>query len=350
MCSDDLPKVTDQWVTSRKALSAFGQFCLDQEWVFTELPQQFDFGKDGYLDFSKSGKVSGLCIAVQVKGGASFRRVDGFTVSAKSKHRRLWSQSTIPVFCVVWDPDDELYWINVTDLLKREGIDIPITIPHRNRLDEDGLAAFVAAAQTAAEAAPSMVAFGSTDVELQTAAIWDCYGFGRHNPEYLVLLRRVMFHLEPSALELAVDALDTCSLSLDSFKDPTWMTTEQRAIVRQSYRWTVDEAVALLDGVYDDGNGYFGYASFGRNIYWLIVGPEPYSEHFVRLVEAATRRAISEDRLHAAAMGLTLWLYWLGEQGPAALDEMLRHHPKLAQHDEIAMICDMIAVEGKVVL
>ena len=49
-------------------------FCLDQGWVFTETPEQTDFGKDGYLDFSKGGRLTGQCIALQIKGGLSFRR------------------------------------------------------------------------------------------------------------------------------------------------------------------------------------------------------------------------------------------------------------------------------------
>ena len=51
------PIVSDTWVTSQKAVNTFQAFCLDQGWVFTETPEQTDFGKDGYLDFSKDGRL-----------------------------------------------------------------------------------------------------------------------------------------------------------------------------------------------------------------------------------------------------------------------------------------------------
>ena len=344
------PQITDQWVTSRKAILAFEQFCVDQKWVFVEVSEQKDFGKDGYLDFSESGELNGLCIAVQVKGGKSLRRVGDFTFHAKESQRRLWRESTVPVFAVIWDPDDILYWVNLTDILSREGQDAPIKVPRNNRLDEGGLDTFIEAAWVAASTSPPLVALGSTDVELQTAAIWDCYGLGRRDPEYLILLRRVMFRLEPEAIKFAINVLDTCSLNMDNFVDTQWMAQAKRVKVRESFRWTIDEAVALLDQVYDDGNGYFGRASFGSGVYWLIVGTKPNSDHFVKLVEAAVWRAIDEGRLHAAAMGLLLWMFWLGDEGQATLYDVLERYPTLAHHDEIAMLVERVNTYGKIEL
>ena len=79
------PVVPGTWVTSQKAVNAFEAFCLDQGWVFTETPEQTDFGKDGYLDFSKDGRLTGQCIALQIKGGVSFRR--GPLCQTRLRHR-----------------------------------------------------------------------------------------------------------------------------------------------------------------------------------------------------------------------------------------------------------------------
>ena len=36
--------------------------------------QEVDLGKDLYVDITDSGKLTGLCVALQVKGGVSYRR------------------------------------------------------------------------------------------------------------------------------------------------------------------------------------------------------------------------------------------------------------------------------------
>ena len=89
--------MAESWVTSRRAVSAFNAFCLEQGWVFTETPEQTDFGKDGYLDFAYQGHLTGQCIAVQIKGGRSYRSGDGFCISADRRHRTLWMNSSVPV-------------------------------------------------------------------------------------------------------------------------------------------------------------------------------------------------------------------------------------------------------------
>lgn len=57
-------------------------------------------------------------MAIQVKGGLSFRRSSGYGVPIK-QHARDWSESTIPVACVVYDPDlRALYWANASGQLQ----------------------------------------------------------------------------------------------------------------------------------------------------------------------------------------------------------------------------------------
>ena len=98
-------------MTSQEAVNAFEAFCLDQGWVFTETPEQTDFGKDGYLDFSKEGRLTGQCIALQIKGGVSFHRRGSYVIPADRRRRTFWSESSVPVFGIVWDPaDGGLYW------------------------------------------------------------------------------------------------------------------------------------------------------------------------------------------------------------------------------------------------
>jgi hypothetical protein len=192
------------------------------------------------------------------------------------------------------------------------------------------------------------VAFGSDDGELQEAAIYDCYGLGRSDPRYLVLLRRVMFGLLPDVLDTAISVLNTCSLNMDNFLDPKWMSMEERARVRAYFRWTVDEAVQLLERTQDEDG--FSRGSFSSCIYWLLVGPDPQGTHFVELAEAATLRAAASDREHAAKWALVLRVYWAGDQGSRVYDRLVDAEPGLAQSDIARLVASDLAEHGYITL
>jgi hypothetical protein len=70
--------ITQSWRAGREAVAEFGLFCAKQGWIFVEVPEQSDFGKDGYVDLTTpEGEVPGNCFAVQVKGGRSRWRTGG---------------------------------------------------------------------------------------------------------------------------------------------------------------------------------------------------------------------------------------------------------------------------------
>jgi hypothetical protein len=114
-------------------------------------------------------------------------------------------------------------------------------------------------------------AFGSDDADMQEAAAYDCFGLGRAGPKYLVLLRRVMFGLHPTALDRAIMALNYCSHNGDNAYRPNWMSEDNRTAVRKHFTWTIDEAVELLDRTSDEEG--FERGTFASCIYWLIVAP-----------------------------------------------------------------------------
>jgi len=320
--------VPDAWATGRQAVAAFERFCTDHKWVFTELPGQADFGKDGYVDFSNGDRLTGQCIAVQIKGGRSFRRKDGYAVTADSRRRRLWANSTVPVFGIVWDPgNDSLFWINLTKKLRQEGLGTPLLVESNHHL-ADSLDEFIGEVWQSTSGTDLAAALGSDDVELQDIAIEDCWGLARRDPRFLVLVRRSMFGMQPEALDRAIFVLNSCSLNMDNFYDTKWMSMDNRHGVRQTFLWTVDEAVALLDRTQDEDG--FERGSFSSCIYWLLVGPDPQGDHFVSLVEAATLRAAGAGRMHAAAWGLVLRVYWAGSGGASVLDRLLDEEPALA--------------------
>ena len=219
----------------------------------TTTSEQTDFGKGGYLDFSKDGRLTGQCIALQIKGGVSFHRQDGYVIPADRRRHTFWSESSIPVFGIVWDPaGGGLYWTDLTGTLCNEGIDATLQIPATNRIDTGNLDAFLDAMWRSTSGPTVAFAFGSDDADMQEAAAYDCFGLGRADPKYLVLLRRVMFGLHPTALDRAIMALNYCSHNGDNAYRSNWMSEDNRTAVRKHFTWTIDEAVELLDRTSDE--------------------------------------------------------------------------------------------------
>jgi len=344
------PIVSDTWVTSQKAVNTFQAFCLDQGWVFTETPEQTDFGKDGYLDFSKDGRLTGQCIALQVKGGVSFHRRDSYVIPADRRRRTFWRESSIPVFGIVWDPvGGGLYWTDLTGTLRNKGLDATLQIPATNRIDTGDLADFLDAMWRSTTGPSVAHAFGSDDADLQEAAAYDCFGLGRADPTYLVLLRRVMFGLHPTALDQAIQALNYCSHNGDNAYRSNWMSEDNRTAVRNHFLWTIDEAVELLDRTPDEEG--FERATFSSCIYWLIVGPHlDNPSHYVKLAEAATLRAAATGRERAAKWGLVLRVYWAGTEGPQVFDRLLRAEPSLGQSELVGLIAQGLTDHGYISL
>jgi hypothetical protein len=344
------PIVSDTWVTSQKAVNAFEAFCLDQGWVFTETPEQTDFGKDGYLDFSKEGHLTGQCIALQIKGGVSFHRRGSYVIPADRRRRTFWSESSVPVFGIVWDPaGGGLYWTDLTGTLRNEGIDATLQIPATNRVDTGDLEDFLDAMWRAASGPAIALAFGSDDADLQDAAAYDCFGLGRADPTYLVLLRRVMFGLQPSALDQAIKVLNYCTHNGDNSYRARWMSEANRAAVRKHFIWIVDEAVELLDRTSDEEG--FERGSFSSCIYWLIVGPHLNDpSHYVELTEAATLRAAVTGREHAAKWGLVLRVYWAGEESTQVFDRLLQVQPSLCHSELVGLIAQGLTDHGFIAL
>lgn len=258
-------------------------------------------------------------------------------------------ESTIPVFGIVWDPDDGgLYWVDLTNTLRIEGIEAPLRVPSRNRLNREDLGDLLEAMWRSTTGTPIAAALGSDDEELQDAAVYDCWGLGRRDPRYLILLRRVMFGLQPAALDRAIYVLNSCSLNMDNFLDPTWMSMRNREGVRACFWWTVDEAVALLNRVQDEDG--FGRGTFSSCIYWLLVGPEAKGNHFVELSKAATLRAAAAGQDHAAGWGLVLLVYWSGDDGPAVFRRLLAAEPALGRTEQARVAGEDLATWGRLEL
>ncbi|MFD6393911.1 DUF4365 domain-containing protein [Nocardia sp. NPDC060259] len=65
-----------------------------------------DFGEDLLVTFVEDGHHTGETIALQVKGGTSYRSARDYRVRVGS-HTKSWTGTNVPVVCVVYDPDLE---------------------------------------------------------------------------------------------------------------------------------------------------------------------------------------------------------------------------------------------------
>src|SRR5262245_20614336 len=107
-------------VVEREAVNATRAFFESNRCVFQEIDGSNDYGKDAYVDLPQGEVVSGLCAALQIKGGRSFRRAKGnYAIPVTASHAKLWLSSTVPVIGIVYDPDDrQLRWVNLSVLLR----------------------------------------------------------------------------------------------------------------------------------------------------------------------------------------------------------------------------------------
>lgn len=337
--------VTRSWVIGQQGVNAFQRRCLELSWIFQETSQQSDFGKDGYLDFAPRSVVTGPCIAVQIKGGRSMKRGGGYTLKVSKSQRRFWEMSTVPVFGIVWDPDeDALFWCDISGKLRTDGLEAKLFAPNTQELNTaEGANAFLEYAIASTIAGPIALALASEDKFLQIAAVEDTLAWGRQDPRYFILLRRVMFGLHPHALDHAIYVLGKLTLNYDVLADKLWIGQENCTALRSHFKWTVSEVVALLDRIEDDGI-YRG--TFGQNIYWLIVGDDNWD--FISIVEQAVVLAVEMGRTTAAAWGLIISVFWAEKRGEAKLAELLERQPKLQSIWSVDQIREELKQNGEI--
>ena len=101
--------------------------------IFQKIDLDNDKGKAAVLDLARSGDDAGLIVALQVKGGRKYKRKNGHSIEIDDRLRKIWRDSSIPIFVTVLDPDDrELYWGNLGTMAKMapEGAGIIPVLPN----------------------------------------------------------------------------------------------------------------------------------------------------------------------------------------------------------------------------
>jgi hypothetical protein len=145
-----MPKISKGRRVGQAAVNALRSLFEEHDHIVQEISGQNDFGEDLYVTFTHDGHLTSDTIKVQVKGGSSRRRGNGYAVRV-DQHRDTWANGNIPVYCVVYDPGTrQLHWANGTQQLRRSGPLNPprfIGVSPNAVLDDTTMESFVAQAR-----------------------------------------------------------------------------------------------------------------------------------------------------------------------------------------------------------
>jgi hypothetical protein len=318
--------VTEAWVAGREAVVAFESFCLSQRWIFVEVPGQSDFGKDGYVDIVEAdGTVSGSCFAVQVKGGRSHVRSGGYVIDGSAANRQQWAASTMPVIGIAHDPETGfLHWVDLTELLNREGLDARLFVPrHQHLSGPPETSRFSKYIDSLAYRQSALLNLFAEDPQTQVRGVRAAYRIGRSDGRALVLLRKVMFTLDEAVLREAVWALASAGPHPDLLGS-TWTQVDPgpEAVVTASMRWSPTEVDRLLRLVGEDG---FTRGSFGQHVHQLLVRDPNHQQTISDVAVSAAQRGDDE----VASWALLLCVAWAADEARTRWEELVHRCPEL---------------------
>jgi hypothetical protein len=277
---DERRTSTDAYTKARRwALRAVNDcrtFFEDNDLIFQEIDLRNDIGKDAVLDLARSGDDAGLTVALQIKGGRKYKRKNGHSIPIDDRLRKIWSNSSIPIFVIVLDPDDmELYWGNLTMMAKMaSGGAGTIPVLPGIRLTPDGLKNFLGIVrhECVAKRRDPLLDLTSTDSSLLQSALFDCLALGRHDPRYFTLVRRYLPFIEDQrCFYMAISLLAHATPHPNIFWHPGNYIPEAVAdLIRKSFRWTPSDIAMLLARLCLPEVGMWSYGSIGHTLYMLL--------------------------------------------------------------------------------
>ncbi|MDF0371375.1 MULTISPECIES: DUF4365 domain-containing protein [Streptomyces] len=142
-----MPKVPESRRIGRMAVNEVRSLLERHGHIVQEIDGGNDHGEDLHITFVDNGQRTEDSLTVQVKGGVSTRTRRGHRVPV-GNHGDNWRDGSLPVLCVVHDPErGGLFWANATRQLRR-GRALrkkvkSIIVSRESVLDDAGLNAFV---------------------------------------------------------------------------------------------------------------------------------------------------------------------------------------------------------------
>ncbi|MGA9379538.1 MAG: DUF4365 and DUF1817 domain-containing protein [Phormidium sp.] len=149
MSSFEFPKQSKHQQIGRVGEAFFEYFTNSVlGWIYRPVPQESDFGIDGYIDLVNDGNVIGKSIAVQIKCGNSYiskKSPGGIKYEGSNKHLNYYLNLQIPIILVVISSDcSQGFWVEF-DIERTNDSNSGwwIEIPKTNKLDINAKNAFV---------------------------------------------------------------------------------------------------------------------------------------------------------------------------------------------------------------
>ena len=273
-----------------------------------------DYGKDAYVDLVDEENVTGVCAAIQIKGGASYKRKDGYGIPV-GDHLNVWCSSTVPIIGIVYDPNDkQLRWCNISKYLDNIGPKHPSYIP----ISAD---AILTPTILHLELRPSVERFRtlhlghpivqlcSQSVPVQLSAIYDCFALGRSDARVFIALRYMTRALVDEPLRLAIRILSHLTPHGDILwhKD-NWIPAEVTRDARPHLVWDTQEIYMFLSYVDVDA---WQRGGLGEDLYMLFMEDPLIKDK----MESVALTAINSGDEEIAFTALYLTVYWAGEGG-----------------------------------
>ncbi|WP_418004405.1 DUF4365 domain-containing protein [Mycobacterium sp. PDNC021] len=329
-----------QHVTARVAVNVVRSFLEERGQIYHEVDQANDYGKDAYVDVVLNGGVTGDVIALQVKGGPSYKSRAGYFIPYGAADKELWANSSVPVFGIVCDLEDRaLYWVCLTDVLSKPNVPGKGKIAVDGRLASDTWHDFLSnALHESKRRGAGLLGIYSRDPDQQLVAIRDAFAIGRHDARAMIMLRRSLCELDERTLPYAIDALAHC---VPFHPDIMWHSMNTvlysvKAEVCREFNWTLDDAFLLLRAV--DSEELFRRGTLGEHVYLLL--SEGWLPDVVDLFARTLSRAVAVRDDDVAYKVLILLQYQAGEDARELLQSAMDKHTEL---QSIPMVLELVS-------
>jgi hypothetical protein len=308
---------------AREAVNAVRAFFESSGCVFQEVDEGNDYGKDAYVDLTMGQEVTGICVALQIKGGDSFKTKTGYRIPVDAKHSKVWSESTVPIAAIVYDPSDKrLRWCNLTVALRAGNKSDSVFIDPVAVLDSESLPDFRKSFAAPPKDHPVLLICASEE-EAQLRGLYDCFALGRFDSRVLVAVRMIFPFLRGRSSRLAIRILAHLTPHPDILWGPkNWIGTEIKEALLPLLVWEDFEIVHMLDCLDDEE---WDRGQLGEDVYMLL-REDPRIEP---KVERVACRAMVIGNKRVAFAGFRLSIYWAGKEGLEKFIEMTEKCPVL---------------------
>jgi len=115
--TNPFPKYNSSRLTGDKGITLVSKIIEDKfNWIFRAIPQEHDFGIDGYIDIvNNESYVTGKSIAIQIKTGPSYFKKKtsyGWEFQGETKHLNYYLNHTSPIVLIIVNLENQqAYWV-----------------------------------------------------------------------------------------------------------------------------------------------------------------------------------------------------------------------------------------------